>query len=300
MTRSFRRILCRVFLSFAGLMYLSGQLKAQPTVWNNSGTDWGTSGNWTNGTPNSTTLASFDPSGGGATVMNPVISGLTNAALGLNIDNNFAGGTYSFSGTGTLTLGTGGLIDRAFGTTTFTDATLAGAASNNLTLTTYTGAGLTLAGLATAATNAGQINIFGGTLSLDNTTTNTSGRLSASSTIVMNGGGTFAVLGNSTGSTFNVGPLNVAATVSATTPSGGVNTISVNQPTSATSATVLSFANTGTISLLTTPNTIYNFVAANGTLARRAALKSLLGPPLSIRPTTRSPTVRPTMSASQS
>ena len=239
---------------------LATNAPAATDVWNNTGTAWETATDWTpNGPPMAADIASFDPTIATTSITNPTINATTDAATALNLNNNSLGGTYSFGGAGILTLGTGGITTRGFGTQTIRGPILAGAATGNLTFNVGTSSGLTLAGTTTATTNGGAVAIQGGTLTLDNSVTNTTGRLSTTGTTSINSG-TFAVLGNTAGSTFNVGPISASA-------NSGVANVTLAQPTGATAATVLNFSNTATnLSLRATTALTYNFVATGGTL----------------------------------
>ncbi len=238
-------------------------------VWNNTGTAWETGTDFTPtapaGGPTIADVASFDPTvtPAGLTVVNPTISSATDTALTLSLDNNFRGTTYNFSGAGTLTLGAGGVVIRGVGTHTINGPVLAGNAAGNLAFNIGSGAGLTLAGNTTAVTNPGQMTLAG-TLTLDDTGTNTLARLGTTNVVSINGG-TLAVLGNAAGGTVNVGVLTNGTTVTTTTPAEGLATISVTDPTGGAS-TVLNFADTGTFSLRATTGLAYNFVGVGGAL----------------------------------
>ncbi len=244
-------------------------------TWNNSGSDWATGASWTpSGPPTASDGAFFNPSS--ATASNSLINSLVNpnigssqSALSLGLANNPALGNYIFTGANPLTLGgtsSTGITARGYGATIFNGPGITGTGASGTNLANFTvttDAGLTLAGASAATSNVGQISNFGGTLTLDNTGTNTLSRLPTTNTIVMNGG-SFFLLGNSAGSVVNVGILNVSA--AATTPGEGFVTIGVTVPSGATSGSTLNFANSAAFSLRTTTGLAYNFVGAGGVL----------------------------------
>ena len=236
-----------------------------PYVWQNTGTDWGTGGNWSpTGPPISSGIAAFDTQyGSGIVVSNPNIAGSVTTGT-LNIANNFLGGTYTFTGTGTLNIGSGGVNVRGVGTQVISGPTIAGSAPFDI----GTDAGLTLQGATIATGNTGTITLNGGTLTLDNTATNTLSRLNTSNTIIMNGGATLSVLGNAAGGTVNVGPLNLSNSYAA---EGGVN-ISVTIPNGG-STTTLNFANTAA-NFQTTTGIAYSFIGVGGVRAAPAGPRS--------------------------
>ena len=226
-------------------------------VWNNTGNPWETGSDWTpSGPPTSADIASFDPTVANATgvIFNPTINA-ADAALTLDLNNNYLGGTYSFSGTGTLTVGTGGIVTRGFGTQTISGPTLAGAATGNLAFNVGTDSGLTLAGATTATTNAGALNLNGGTLTLDNSAS-TALHLSTLS-VPSFVGGTLSILGNSAGTAYTLGAASF---------NGGFDTVSV----SANGATSVNFANSSTFSLRTQTFMVEQFVSTTGVLGTAA------------------------------
>ena len=243
----------------------SHALQAATFSWNNSGTDWATAANWSTAVPTATDIASFNPQvGGGSTINNPVITGTGNVAAALNINNNFLGGGYTFTGTGSLTLGGAGSTGlTTYGTAvqTFNGPTLAGAsATNTLSLNIGTSSTLVLGGTSKITANQGNININGGTLQLDNSTTDATDRLTTSGTIKQQGSGVFQLIGNAAGGTYNVGTYNTADN-----SVGGVNTIRIT-PNTTTANTVLNFANTGTFSLRQGTRNVTVFEATSGQL----------------------------------
>ena len=239
----------------AGVLSANHQVHAATTyTWNNTGNAWETPGDWSpTGPPTSTDIASFDPTVANAAgvIFNPTINA-ADAAQALNLNNNYLGGAYSFSGTGTLTLGTGGIVTRGFGTQTISGPILAGAATGNLTFNIGTDSGLTLAGATTALTNAGAVNLNGGTLTLDNTVNNTA-KLGTSS-VPSFVGGTLSFLGNSAGTAYTLGAASF---------NGGFNTVSLG----GNGATSVNFNNStaGTgFSLRTQTFMVEQFVSTTG------------------------------------
>ena len=233
-------------------------LQAVTFSWNNAGTDWATASNWSAAVPTATDIASFNPqSGSGAAINIPVIAGTGNVASALNLNNNFLGGAFSFSGTGTLTLGSGGVTVRGYGTQTINGPILAGAAAGNLTFNIGNNAGLTLSGATTATTNSGAITVNGGTFTVDNSTSTTA-KLNGN-VVNLTSGGTFSLVGNAAGTTLNLGNLPTGNnTVS------GLNTFTI---TPNGTATTINFANSGA-GLTTRPGTrgAYQFVTTSGNL----------------------------------
>lgn len=240
---------------------------AATQVWNNSTTAWETSSAWTPATrPTATDIASFDPtvvSSSGA-VLNPTINSAGDVAASLSLANNFLGGNYSATGTGTLTLG-GAVTVRGFGTQTISGPILAGVAAGNLTFNVGTDAGLTLAGATTATTNSAAVNVNGGTFTVNNSTNNTA-KLNASNTVTVNGSGAFSLIGNSAGTTLNLGNLSAGSNTI-----GGFNTFMIT-PNGA--ATTINFANSAS-GFTTRPGTrgLYQFAATSGNLGDAAGAR---------------------------
>ena len=245
------RRVCRPVAILVGAI-MAGSASAQ-TVWSNLGTDWATAANWSSGVPTSGTVASFNAQvGTGTSLNNPIISGAGNVASGLNLNNNFLGGAFVFTGTGTLTLGSGGIVVRGFGTQTINGPTLAGAAAGNLTINVGADAGLTLSGATTATTNVGVMTIAG-TLTLNNVADNTLKVGTGGNVSLV--GGTLSVLGNSGGTAYTKGSLSNNA---------GYDTISVTNLGGTT--TSVNFSNSGTFSLRTQTYMVVNFNGGSGTL----------------------------------
>ena len=257
----------RARLAFALLtMAATSSLHAATDVWNNTGAPWETSTDWTPaGPPTATDIASFDPTVANplGVIFNPTINSATDVALSLNLDNNYLGGTYSFSGAGTLTLGgTGstGITTRGFGTTTISGPTLAGAGASGASLLTFnigTDSGLTLSGTTVATTNTGAVTLNGGTLTVDNSTSTTA-KLSGNA-VTIDGGGTLAYVGNATATTLALGAL--------TTTNNGLGGNNVIRVTPNGAAAVVSFTGTSAAGTLRAgTRTTFDFQAGSGTL----------------------------------
>lgn len=91
--------------TFAALVSLASLVRADTITWRNAGSDWHDPANWNTDTiPGPSDIAVF-PSVN--PVVAPVISG-TASVLGLDIRDNYSS-DWSFSGTGSLTIGTSGL-----------------------------------------------------------------------------------------------------------------------------------------------------------------------------------------------
>ena len=193
--------------------------RAATDVWDNTGTLWETGADWNTGNvPTAADIASFDPTvaNPAGVIFNPTINA-ADTALALNLDNNYLGGNYSFTGSGTITAGSStvtGLQTRGFGTTTINIGTGA-AASLILSGPTTSGTGninigadttLVLTGNTEATTsNTGNpVVVRGGDLVLDNTVGGANiTHLATTGTIQLNGGGsTFELRGNSAGTNF--------------------------------------------------------------------------------------------------
>lgn len=241
---------------------------AQTTyLWKSSGTDWGTSGNWEvisgSGTapPNSSNAtAIFNGFGAapGSTVNNPSLAD-SFQLFSLLLASNQNGGGWTFSRDSTARTvsvgGTGSFGIRTYGpaTYTFTGINLTGVDSTNsnlLSLNLTSGSTTVLDGSTTAITNLGAVNLNGGTLRLDNSTTSVSTRLATTAPILLRSG-TLELLGGTSTETFNVGALGGSSTA-------GVNTIRVTATGSA--VPTLRFANdkTGTNTAFSTRFSTFN------------------------------------------
>ena len=247
---------------------LADRASGQTTyTWNSAGTDWATASNWSPaGVPDSPDTVLFNPNGAlmGTSPQNPNITG-SRGVFAITIAPNQQMGGWNFTGDGTLAIGgsaSTGLTTYGPGTYVFDGPTLQGASSVGLlNLTVTTGSTLTFAGNTTAVTNLGTIQVNGGTLRLDNSSTMLS-RLANNATaniVNVTGGGTFELIGGSAAFTQNVG--NLASVSTATYSQSGFNSIKV---TPNGSSTVLNFANSGT----TRPGlgAVYQFVAGGGNL----------------------------------
>ena len=175
--------------------------------------------------------------------------------------NVFALSSATYSGTVTTT---SGLVLRGGNGTT---QTFSGNATA-LTGTIGVNSGATLALSGTGDSTSGVLGSLalaprGGTIALDNTGGNTSaasGRIADAATVAF-GGGKLSLLGNSAGTTENVGIL---------TLNSGAATVSVAHNGGA-GGTALSFANSGTFTLRTSTSMTVNFEGIGGTLGSSGA-----------------------------
>jgi autotransporter-associated beta strand protein len=247
---------------------LAGTASAQTTTWNSVGTDWGTAGNWSAGVPTASNNATFLPgfNSPSSTVFNPDLGGSGRTALSVIAAPNQVLGGWTFSGTNSLTLGgtgTLGLTTLGPATYTFNGPTLQGAGASSpdtLLLNVNQSSTLRMQGNTVATTNVGTINVFGGTMVLDNTAVANADRLADAVSVNVRGTGTFELIGNaSTAITENVGNLPAGSNVV-----GGVNVFKV---TPNGQATTLNFANSAA-GFTTRPGTrgIYHFIAGSGVL----------------------------------
>ena len=231
---------------------LTSPAYAQTYYWSGGGSDtsWSTGENWSpNGPPGNSDNAVFNSFGAaaGTTSVNPTLT--ANRSLNSLVfapNQTFGGWTLGQDGSNrTLTIGgssSTGLTTYGPATYTIDGVKLQGVSSTNtLALTVTNGSYLKLSGVAAATTNiatSNGINIIGGTMLLDNTSTKVATRLATGSTILMRSG-TLEVLGNSEATTYTLGGLSTASTGMA-----GVNVIRVN-PSNAVDAGVptVTFAN---------------------------------------------------------
>jgi autotransporter-associated beta strand protein len=155
----------------------------------------------------------------------------------------------TFSGTvNNLATATGGVIgtnsqDGDFAVRGIASQTLSGTTLVNGTVTIASGAGLTLAGDAAMTGDAANLNINGGTFTLDNTDTNLPDRFGSVGSVETRGGGTLQFVGNAAGSSESLGKINLGTSI--TTPpnprSGALN-VTVVHAAGASASTVLTFA----------------------------------------------------------
>ena len=257
----------------------AGPAAAQTYTWQNVGTDFTASGNWSSGgPPNATTnRGQFDTFGTfTGSVANPVVNAAVNSQL--LFAETAAGGGYTLTGTGSVTggvnaaTGPSGLVTRGNATTTInlgngsaTSLALTGSASNTLSGGIDVGGGSTLILTGNTIANMASdssLTLRGGTLVLDNSAGNPSGgnRLivthgSANSNLVFAGGGsTIEFRSAAAGSAFNLSLVTLK-------PDAGDGTVRLNQ-TSSSGALTVTFQTMG-------PNTssITNFVTSGfGTL----------------------------------
>ena len=262
----FRTVLTRSAMAAAAAAFAAvasaPDAGAATYVWNNTGPTWESGTDWTPaGPPTAADVASFDPTvaNAGVTVVNPTVNA-ADAAGTLFLADNYLGGAYSFTGSGSLTLGNafnasngsggaanaafnlpGGVVVRGFGTTT---VNVGGGTATSLTATNGSvfnvgsGAALTLGGNTIAALGTVPITLLGGTLTIDNSGGTPAGgpTVTSTGTVTLNGGGsTLAFVGPAAGTTFT-------GLVGAALSSGaGTDTVSVSQPAAATAATVVQF-----------------------------------------------------------
>ena len=155
----------------------------------------------------------------------------------------------TFSGTvNNLATATGGVIgpnskDGDLAVRGIASQTLSGTTLVNGTVTVASGAGLTLAGDAAMAGDQANLNINGGTFTLDNTDTNLPDRFSDVGSVETRGGGALVFVGNPAGSSESLGKINLGT--SFTTPpnprSGALN-VTVVHAAGASASTVLTLA----------------------------------------------------------
>ncbi len=266
----------------AALCYSANPASAQTHntyTWNNTNTDVTLASSWSpgGGPPgNGGTLdnAFFNVLGtfGTTSQFNPDLTGIT-APLNsttLNSTANFTGWTFTGAGGGIeqTALTVSGPV-----THTINGPNISGIAANSLgsgvpptdlplTITITNGATLALTGTSVAnATIAPTIGLNGGTLTLDNSVTNTSGRLNTATGLFFQSG-TLELKGNSAGTAFTVGALTNSNTA-------GLNTIRLTPGGGALS---VNFNNTGT-NFSTRPSTFSAFqvVATSGVLGGTGA-----------------------------
>lgn len=241
--------------------------------WKNQGTgDWDTAGNWSpGGIPLSTDDVVFNAQGGAAgstagfnpyaSAQQPTITG-SQSARSLTLAPSTGSGNWTFSGGGTLTLGgtsSTGLTTSDPGTYTFDSVTLQGLSSSDTLAINVTGAStLVLTGSTTAITNISpQINLAGGTLVLDNSSNNSSSRLSTSTGLFFQSG-TLELRGNTAATTnFSLGAL-------VNTNTAGFNTIRL-VPASGQQLTV-NFANSGGVNTRLSSFSAFRISATSGVL----------------------------------
>ena len=150
----------------------------------------------------------------------------------------------TISGASFSVRGTGGAIQTLTGNTSGVTATVAVHGISTLDGAGGTTSGLVLSGAGSNTFN-NSTNIFGirgGRFTVDNTTNNLTTRFPTAATSGMINflGGTFELLGNTTGTSFTIGS-GYAAALKATAFNAGQNNIFVNQPAGAVGPTVLTF-----------------------------------------------------------
>ena len=265
-----RKLIIAAGVLAAGVLSVNRQTQAATDVWDNTGSAWETGSDWNTGNvPTAADIASFDPTVANplGVIFNPTINS-ADAAQTLNLNNNYLGGTYSFSGAGSLTIGTGGITTRGFGTQTISGPALAGAAAGNLSFNIGTDSGLTLAGTTTATTNTGAVTLNGGTLTVDNSTS-TVAKLSGNA-VAIDGGGLLAYVGNATATTLALGTL--------TTTNNGLGGNNVIRVTPNGASAILSFTGTSVAgSLRAGTRTTLDFQAGSGNLGDKNGAQITFG-----------------------
>ncbi|MDP6633292.1 MAG: autotransporter-associated beta strand repeat-containing protein [Phycisphaerae bacterium] len=121
--------------------------------------------------------------------------------------------------------------------------TLSGVTDIDNTVSVFDGAGLTLSGAASITGSEANLNINGGTFTLDNSATNIADRFEDTASVETRGGGTFALIGNASGSSETLGFLQLGTNT--TTPPNsrsGALDIQITHNAGSSSATVLTFA----------------------------------------------------------
>jgi len=194
-------------------------------------------GGWVSATPGAGTIVAA------TTVTDPSIG-----ASGHDL-TIFALADAAFSGTvSNLATSNGGVIgagssDGELAVRGSATQTLSGTTNVNSTVSVYDSAGLTLSGTASITGSGADVNVNGGTFSLDNSSVNLSNRFADTGSIETRGGGRFVLIGNAGGSAETVGQIQLGT--STTTPpnarSGALN-VQVTHNAGSSAATVLTFS----------------------------------------------------------
>src|SRR5262249_40636339 len=265
MRRCQRWVLCRTIFPLIALHFAAAS-HAATYVWNNNGTDWANTANWSpgGGPPGPTDVGLFNPNGSpvGTAVINPqVTSDQSLLSLTFAPNQNIGGWTVTQDAIPrTLTVGgSTGITTYGPATYSFNGTAIMGSSSTNtVSLNVNYGSTLVLQGNSAITSNQGDFNVNGGTLRLDNSGTNNAGRVLSTGNIRINGGGVFEFIGNSAGTATNLGTLEVV-----NNGYGGVNVIRVT-PNGAQA--LVTFANSGTFSLRGGTRMVARYETTSGAL----------------------------------
>lgn len=248
------------------------QLAGQPAIWKSTNTSWATGSSWSTGSvPTAGNTAVFNSSADASLAVAQPNYGINSSVTALVFANNQQLGGWTMTGNGALqTASSTNTTLATYGPATYTinGPMLSGQdTSNLLSMNITNGSTLQLSGNTAITGNQGNINISGGTLRLDNSGANIPARVLNSGTLILSGGGLFELIGNSSGTTTNVGNLSAGSNVI-----GGVNVFRINS--SAGGATVLNFANSAA-GFTTRPGTraVYVFEATTGNLGDAAGAR---------------------------
>ncbi|MBT3200395.1 MAG: hypothetical protein HN350_10810 [Phycisphaerales bacterium] len=121
--------------------------------------------------------------------------------------------------------------------------TLSGVTNVDNTVSVFDGAGLTLAGAASITGSEANLNINGGSFTLDNSSVNIADRFEDTGSMETRGGGTFTLIGNAAGSSETLGAIQLGTNTS-TPPnarSGALN-VQIIHNAGSSASTVLTFA----------------------------------------------------------
>ena len=141
---------------------------------------------------------------------------VTDPAIGANghdlqvfalADATFSGSVANLATSNGGTIGTGGSRNGELSVRGIATQTLSGATSINNTLSVFGRAGLSLSGVAALTGDQVQVNLHGGTLTLDNTANNLGNRIYDSAEVEIRGGGTLTLVGNAAGSSETLGTI---------------------------------------------------------------------------------------------
>jgi len=157
-------------------------------------------------------------------------------------DGEFSGTVANLATSNGGTLGTGS-SNGDLGVRGNATQTLSGVTDIDNTVSVFDGAGLILSGVASITGTEANLNINGGTFTLDNSETNIADRFEDTGSVETRGGGTLAFIGNASGSSETMGFLQLGTNT--TTPPNsrsGALDIQVTHNASGSAATVLTFA----------------------------------------------------------
>ena len=121
--------------------------------------------------------------------------------------------------------------------------TLSGTCNVNETLSVFSGAGLTLAGAAAMPGDLVNLNLNGGTFTLDNYDTNLANRFRDAGPVETRGGGTFVLIGNAAGSSETLGKIQLGNDLATPPkPRAGAMNVRVIHHAGGSAATELTFS----------------------------------------------------------